>query len=100
MNMNHVTISRLHHSIFRKKRDSAGRLYSIFKDLYRTPQGFPLAVIDLAKIGHMFLHNAAATEAAVLNDAPIAVLFAVLEALCYSQEHSAIVYEIHTAAIG
>ena len=72
----------------------------MFQDLDRAPPGFPLAVVDLAKIEHMFLRHAAATEAVILNDAPIAVLFAVFDALGHSQEHAAIVYEIHEAAIG
>jgi hypothetical protein len=38
-----------------------------------------LAIVDLAKMQHGTLHNLAAGTALALDDAPIAMLFAVLE---------------------
>jgi hypothetical protein len=39
-----------------------------------------LGIVDLAQIKHMTLHRAAARHPAVLHDAPVAVLLAVLAA--------------------
>ena len=49
----------------------------MFEDLDGAPPGFTLTIIDLAKIEHMFLCNASATDAVIFHDAPIAVFFAV-----------------------
>jgi hypothetical protein len=62
--------------------------------------GFSLAVIDLAKIEHMLLRDAAAGDAVILDDAPVAMFFAVLDALGHSQEHAAIVYRRIATARG
>jgi hypothetical protein len=56
--------------------------------------------VDLAKIEHMYLHHAAATEAVVLNDAPISVFFAGPGVLGHSQEHAAVVYIMYVTARG
>src|SRR5713101_100847 len=50
---------------------------------------FALAVIDLAEIQHLPLHNLAAGATLVLDDIPVAMLFAVFEASVESQEHDA-----------
>jgi hypothetical protein len=48
----------------------------------------------------MLLCNAAATDAVILNNAPISMLFAVLFARGHSQEHAAIVYKMLWPARG
>jgi hypothetical protein len=50
--------------------------------------GFMLAVVDLAKIKHLALHHFAAGTPLVLDNIPIAVLFAVFEASVEAQEHA------------
>ena len=47
-----------------------------------------LAVVDLAEIQHLALHHFAARTALVLDNIPIAMLLAVLEASVESQEHA------------
>ena len=46
---------------------------------HATP-GFALTIVDLAEIKHRPLHHLATGAALVLDDAPIAMLFAVFEA--------------------
>lgn len=46
-----------------------------------------LAVVDLAEVKDGFLQDAAALAAAVLDDRPVKVLFAVLPSLGVPQEH-------------
>ena len=46
-----------------------------------------LAVVDLAKIKHLALHHLAAGAALALDNAPVAVLLAVLETAIRSQIH-------------
>jgi hypothetical protein len=48
-----------------------------------------LAVIDLAEIEHLPLDHLATGTALVLDDTPVAMLFAVFEASGESQEHDA-----------
>jgi hypothetical protein len=50
--------------------------------------GFMLAVVDLAQIQHLARHHFAAGTALVLDNIPVAVLFAVSEASVESQEHA------------
>src|SRR3954467_10059858 len=47
-----------------------------------------LVVVDLAEVQHGSLHHLATSATFVLNDAPIAMCFAVFEALGESQEHA------------
>ena len=47
-----------------------------------------LRVVDLAEIQHLPLHHLATGAALVLNDVPVAMLFAVFEASVESQEHA------------
>jgi hypothetical protein len=47
-----------------------------------------LAIVDLAEIQHVPLHRSAPGHASVLNDAPVAVLFAVLLTSLGAQKHA------------
>ena len=62
---------------------------SVFIEGFDLPTpGFMLIVIDLAEIQHRALHHFAASTALVLDNAPVAVLFAVFETSVESQEHA------------
>jgi len=84
-----------------QERARSGAVSSFhFPGFLSNATSFSLTVVDLTQIEHMLLHNAAATDPVVLNDAPISVFFAVLFARGHSQEHALIVYEIWMAARG
>jgi hypothetical protein len=51
--------------------------------------GFTLAVVDLAEIQHLALHHLPGHAAAVLNNIPIPMFLAVLEASVEAQKHHA-----------
>jgi hypothetical protein len=55
----------------------------------RLTPSLALAVIDFAEIQHLPLNHLAAGAALVLDDIPVAMLFAVFEASIVSQEHDA-----------
>lgn len=98
--VNHIAIDGLNWSIFRKQRNRAWRIFAIFQYLYRAPPGFSLAVVDLAQIENMPLHHTPVAEAMVLDDAPVAVFFAVLDSPSHPKEHAAIVFKSRTGARG
>jgi hypothetical protein len=50
--------------------------------------GFMLAIVDLAEIQHLALHDLAVGTPLVLDNVPIAMLFAVFEASVEPQEHA------------
>jgi hypothetical protein len=58
------------------------------KGFDRTTPILLLAVVDLAEVQHLALHHSAAATALVLDNIPIAMLFAVFEAPIESQEHA------------
>src|SRR5262245_17666072 len=49
---------------------------------------FMLAIVDLAEIQHLALHRFTAVTSLVLDNIPIAMLFAVFEASIEAQEHA------------
>ena len=49
---------------------------------------FMLAIVDLAEIQHLALHHLTAATSLVLDNIPIAMLFAVFEASIEAQEHA------------
>ena len=49
---------------------------------------FMLAIVDLAEIQHLALHHFTAATSLVLDNIPIAMLFAVFVASVESQEHA------------
>ena len=62
---------------------------SVFIEGFDLPTpSFMLAVIDLAEIQHWALHHFAAATSLVLDNVPIAMLFAVFEASIIAQEHA------------
>src|SRR5437660_9200654 len=73
--------------IGRKQRQLRGLLRIFIKGFDHTAPRLVLAVVDLAEIENLALHDLAAGAALALNNAPIAVFFAVLEASVGSQIH-------------
>ncbi len=57
-----------------------------------TPAG-ALRVVDLAEIEHLTLYHPALAGSAILDDAPVAVLFAVFAAGLGAQEHASSVWK-------
>ncbi len=89
MYVNYVMTVRLHLAIFREKRDGPRSPLSMLQNLDRTPPSLSLAIVDLPKVEHVPLRDTAARNAMIFDDAPIAVLFAVLEPPCHPQKHAA-----------
>src|SRR5208283_5918723 len=75
--------------ILGEQRDLPRVLASLVERLDRPAPGRPLAVVALAQIQHMPLHRSPARYPAVLHDAPVAVLLAVLPAKLVAQKHAA-----------
>src|SRR5690242_16202084 len=87
--MHHVTLQRRCRTILRKQRDLPRNPAGFVKRFDRPAPGRTLAVVDLTQVEHMPLYRAAACNAPVLNDAPIAVLLAVLPTGLGTQKHAA-----------
>src|SRR5262249_37037880 len=60
---------------------------AIFQNLDRPPPRQFLSVVDLTQIQHVPLHHAPAGDACVLDNAPVAMLLAILLADFAAQEH-------------
>jgi hypothetical protein len=78
--MHHIAVQRRCLPILGEQRDLSGLLAVLIERLDRPAPRSALAVIDLAKIQHVSLHRATARHPAVLHNAPVAVLLAVLPA--------------------
>ena len=85
--MHHIAVQRRCRTILRKQRDLSGLLAALVKRFDRLAPRGSLGVVDLAKIQHMPLHRPTAGHPAVLHDAPVAVLLAVLPANLVAQKH-------------
>src|ERR1700674_1406815 len=59
------------------------------KGFDHTTPSLMLAVVDLAQVQHLPLHHLAASTTLALDNIPVAMFFAVLEASIESQEHDA-----------
>src|SRR3954470_23333799 len=78
--MHHIAIQRRRRAILGKQRDLFGLLTALVKRFDRLAPCRSLVVVDLSQMQHMPLHRAPGGHTAVFNDAPIAVLLAVLAA--------------------
>src|SRR5215467_6222900 len=76
-------------AVGRKQRQLAVPTAAFIKGFDQVAPRLELAVIDLAEIQHLPLDHLATGAALVLDDIPIAMLFAVFEASIVSQEHDA-----------
>src|SRR6478609_4732292 len=87
--MHHIAIQRRRRAILGKQRDLFGLLTALVKRFDRLAPCRSLVVVDLSQMQHMPLHRAPGGHTAVFNDAPIAVLLAVLAANLVAQKHDA-----------
>ena len=87
--MHHIAVQRRRVPILGEQRDLSGLLAALVECLDRPAPRRALAVVDLAQIQHMPLHRPAAGHPAVLHDAPVAMLLAVLPAKLVAQKHAA-----------
>src|SRR6266849_8521845 len=76
-------------AIGRKQRQLAVPPAAFIKGFDQAVPSLELTIIDLAEIQHLPLHHLASGAAFVLDDIPVAMLFAVFEASVGSQEHDA-----------
>ena len=97
--MNHLVFGGLYRSIFWKQRDRA-RLLAILQNIYRAPPGLSLAVVDLTQIENMSLRYTPVCKAMILDDAPVAMFFAIFDTRLLAQKHAAIFYNGAMAARG
>ena len=87
--MHHIAIQRRPRAIFRKQRDLSGLPVALVKCLDCLAPCRSLIIVDLSQMQHVPLYRAPAGHTAVFNDAPIAVLLAVLAANLVAQKHDA-----------
>ena len=85
--MHHIAVQCRCLPILGEQRDLSGLLAVFVERLDRPAPRRALGIVDLAQIQHMPLHRAAARHPAVLHDAPVAVLLAVLPANLVAQKH-------------
>src|SRR5882762_965398 len=87
--MHHIAVQRRRRTILGEQRDLSAGLPALVERLDRLAPGGALAVVDLTQVKHVPLHRPPARHPAVFDDAPIAVLFAVLAAKLVAQKHGA-----------
>jgi hypothetical protein len=74
-------------TVFRKQRQCLRPRGAILQNLDRPPPRQFLRIVDLTEIQHMPLYHAPTGDAGVLDNAPIAMLLAILPADFAAQEH-------------
>jgi hypothetical protein len=74
-------------AVFRKQRQRPGLRGAILQNLDRPPPRQLLRVVDLTQVQHVALHHTPAGDPRVLDNAPVAVLLAILPANFAAQEH-------------
>jgi len=72
----------------RKQRELPGAPAVLVEGLDLSTPGGMLAVVDLAEIQNRLLHHPAAGTASALDNAPVAVLLAILDSPCGAQVHA------------
>ena len=96
-NMHHIAIQHRRRAVLREQRELPGVLATFVERLERPAPGGSLVVIDLAQMQHVPLHRPPARHSAVLDDAPVTVLLAVLPANLVAQKHAARIRQPPTA---
>src|SRR5271155_3510104 len=76
-------------TVFREQRQAARRRRAFLEDGDRLAPSQFLRIVDLAQVQQWPLHHTALAYPAVLHDAPVTVLFAVLLALGVTEKHDA-----------
>ena len=74
-------------AVFGKQRQGSRAGLALLKNLDRPPPRQFLQIVDLAQVQHVALHHAPAGHPRVFNNAPVAVLLAILPANFGAQEH-------------
>src|SRR6187549_1128471 len=87
--MHHIAIQRRPRAILGKQRDLSGLPVALVECLDCLAPCRSLIIVDLSQMQHVPLYRAPAGHTAVFNDAPIAVLLAVLAANLVAQKHDA-----------
>ena len=77
-------------AVFREQRQGARRRRSFLEDGDRLAPSQFLRIVDLAQVQQRPLHHTASAYPAILHDAPVTVLFAVLLALGVTEKHDAV----------
>jgi len=78
-NLNDLTVQLRRHAIFVEQRHGPSTGVPAVQHLDALAPGRLLAVVDFPQIHNLALHHATASGAAVLDDAPVAMFFAVFE---------------------
>jgi hypothetical protein len=73
--------------VFGKQRQRPRSRHAILHNLDRAPPRQLLGAVDLAQVQHVPLHHAATGDTRVLDNAPVAMLLAILPAVLVAQEH-------------
>jgi hypothetical protein len=89
-NPHNLRIIDLTHPILGKQRHGAGATLALLKDLDGLAPGFLLAVIDLAQVERVPLHDVSAGHAFVFDQAVVAMLLAVFLSRGVAQKHNGI----------
>src|ERR1700688_604196 len=87
--LHHIAIQWRRRTILGEQRNLPPGPPAVVERLDRLAPRGALAVVDLAQVKHVPLHRPAAEYPAVLDNAPIAVLLAVLAAKLVAQKHGA-----------
>jgi len=74
-------------AVFGKQRQRPRAGLAILENLNRPPPRQLLRIVDLAQLQHVALHHAAVGNPRVFNNAPVAMLLAILPANLETQEH-------------
>src|SRR3954452_848170 len=85
--MHDLAVQHRYRAIFREQRHLSELVAAFLERLDRPAPGRPMRVVDLAQIEHVPLHRTPASDPAVLDDAPGAVLLAVLATRFVAQKH-------------
>ena len=88
LDLNNIAIQLGCLAVFREDGYLLWSALALLSHLDRLAPSGMLLVINLAKVEHLALHHPIAATAPVLDDAPITVFFAILEAFCRTQKHA------------
>ena len=84
----HIAIQRRRRTVLGEQRDLPTVRTVLVQRLDRTTPGSLLRIVDLTVVQHVPLHRSTARNPAVLHDAPVAVLLAVLPANLVAKKHA------------
>jgi len=85
--LNHFTVQLRWPSVGRKQGDLSHEAVALLDHLDRFDPGGALGVVDFAKVENLPLDHFVVHCPVILNDTPIAMLFAILPANVIAQKH-------------